>query len=223
MRLALLALLTASPALAAERTFTVGPFEEIVLSGSMDVTVTTGRAVSVVADGSPAAIDRLDIRTDGNRLVIQYKRGTQGSWSEGSPTVRVSVPRISAATISGSGDMAIDKVDAPAFTGRISGSGDLSLGNLRAGAVELATSGSGDMRASGACTALTARISGSGDMMLDGLTCETVDATVNGSGNITVKATKSGNLATNGSGDIKVTGGARCSVRESGSGSIVCG
>jgi hypothetical protein len=225
MRLALLALVaaSASPALSAERTFNVAPFEEILLAGSMDVAVTTGRAISVVADGSADALDRLDIRTEGNRLIIGHKRGMQGSWSENSPTVRVSVPRISAATISGSGDMVIDKVDAPAFTGRISGSGDLAIGNLRAGPVELSTSGSGDMRAAGRCAALTTRISGSGDMMLAGLTCETVDATVNGSGNITVNATKSGNLATNGSGDIKVSGGAKCSIRKSGSGSIVCG
>jgi hypothetical protein len=213
----------ATPGAAAERRFTVAGFEEVLLAGSMNVVVTTGRPVSVVAEGSADALDRLDIRTEGKRLIIGQKRNSGSSWNERAPTVRVEVPRVAAAIISGSGDLSVDRAEAPAFEGRISGSGDLSIGTLSTGAASLSISGSGDIRAAGRCTALTARISGSGDMALDDLVCQTVDAATNGSGGIVVQATRSGTLASNGSGDIRVTGGATCTVRKSGSGSVVCG
>lgn len=225
MRLPILLALAAVavPGIAAERSFPVGTFGEVVLAGSADVVVTTGPKASVVAEGSSEALDRLDIRTEGNRLIVSQRRDSGYSWGTSSPTVRVTVPRLTAATISGSGDLQVDRVDVPAFEGRISGSGDMAIASLRAGTVTLSISGSGDIRAGGRCTALNSRISGSGDMALYGLVCETVDASISGSGDIAVQATKSGTLATMGSGDIRVTGGATCTVRKSGSGSIVCG
>jgi len=222
-RLALIAvcLLAATASEAAERSFPVGSFSEIMVTNSADVDVRTGSAASVVATGDPDDLDRLDIRVEGNRLNIGTKqRGI--SWSSRENiTIRVNVPALSAATLSGSGNLAVDRVRGD-FSGRISGSGDLRLPMLDSAQLALAISGSGDIMAAGRCGSGTISISGSGDVNATQLTCETLNASVSGSGDIAVRATGTAAIRVSGSGDITVTGGARCTTKSSGSSSISC-
>ena len=100
--------LAAAPAFAAERNFPVSDFDQLLLSGSTDVTVTTGSRASVVAVGADADIDRMDIRVEGNRLLIGTKRGSWSWTAREGVKVRVTVPNLTAATISGSGDVTQD-------------------------------------------------------------------------------------------------------------------
>lgn len=214
-------LLAATASHAAERSFAASAFSEIVATNSADVEVRTGLAASVVATGNPADLDRLDIRVEGNRLNIGNNK-SNGSWSSrDGVTVRVTVPTLSAATISGSGDMSIDRVKGD-FSGRISGSGDLRLPSLDSSQLALAISGSGDILAAGRCGTGSFAISGSGDINAAQLTCETLNASVSGSGDIAVRATGTAAVRASGSGDITVTGGARCTSKSTGSSSITC-
>lgn len=221
--LAILPALFATPVLAAERSFPVGAFSEVVLSGSPDVTVTTGTAHMVRAEGADVDLDRLDIRVVGARLVIATK---SGSWNRGSRegvTVRVSVPNLSAASISGSGDMQVGPVKGD-FDGHISGSGDLTVASVDAPVLRLSISGSGDLSVGGGrCGTGTYFATGSGDIGAAGVRCETLTVSATGSGDIAAQATGTASLRTTGSGDIRVTGGARCATRSTGSGNMSCG
>lgn len=215
-------MLLAAPALAAERSFAVGPFSQVVLSGSMDVVVTTGTATSVRAEGAAADLDRLDIQVKGDALVIATKSGNWNWSSRDKLTVRVSAPNVSAASISGSGDMEVGPTKG-SFTGRISGSGDMTVASVDAAQLGLSISGSGDISVGGGrCGTGTFSSSGSGDVSAGRVRCETVTVTTSGSGDMEVQATGTAALRTSGSGDITVTGGARCTSRSSGSGTISC-
>ncbi|MCG2842470.1 DUF2807 domain-containing protein [Sandaracinobacter sp. RS1-74] len=222
LSLALILAFAAAPALAAERSFPVGDFEQIVLTGSTDVRVTTGGRVSVVAEGAAADLDRMDIRVDGKRLLIGTKKGS-GKWSSREGVkVRVSVPKLSAATISGSGDIGINRVSGP-FGGRISGSGDMDIASVDSPALSLAVSGSGDIDVGGGrCGQGSFTTTGSGEIDAARVRCETVSATVTGSGNIDAQATGTAALNVTGSGNVVVTGGARCTTRTTGSGTTRC-
>jgi hypothetical protein len=214
--------ITAAPAFAAERNFPVTDFEQIVLAGSTDISVTTGSRASVVAVGADADIDRLDIRVEGNRLLVGTKKGNW-TWStrEG-VKLRVTVPNLSAATISGSGDMDINRVKGP-FSGRVSGSGDMSIAAVDSTTLNLAISGSGEIEAaSGRCGAGNFATTGSGDIDAANVRCETLSATVTGSGNVDGQATATATLRVTGSGNVKVTGGARCTTSTTGSGTTRC-
>lgn len=212
----------AAPALAAERSFPVSAFEQIVLSGSTDVTVTTGGRASVVAVGADADLDRMDIRVDGNRLLIGTKRGNWSWTTREGVKVRVTVPSLTAATISGSGDIDVDRVKGP-FSGRVSGSGDIGIGAVEATTLNLGISGSGDIDlGSGRCTSGTFSTTGSGDIDAANVRCDTLAATVTGSGNIDGQATQTATLRVTGSGNVKVTGGARCTTSTTGSGTTRC-
>lgn len=220
--LAILFALTAAPALAAERNFPVSDFDQVVLSGSTNVEVTTGGRLSVVAEGADADLDRMDIRVDGNRLLIGTKRGNWTWSSRNGVKVRVSVPNLSGAVISGSGEMDINRVRGP-FSGRVSGSGDLSVASVEATSLNLAISGSGDIDIGGGrCTTGSFATTGSGDIDAGKVRCETVTATVTGSGNIDGQATQTATLKVTGSGNVRITGGARCTTSTTGSGTTRC-
>ncbi|WP_181160022.1 head GIN domain-containing protein [Sandaracinobacter neustonicus] len=196
-------------------------FSEIVLAGSTDVTVTTGGRASVVATGADADLDRMDIRVDGKRLLIGTKPGKWNWSSRDGVKVRVSVPALNAATISGSGDIDVDRVNGP-FAGRISGSGEMDLHTVNAPTLSLSISGSGDISAAGRCGTGSLSVTGSGDIDASRLTCETLTATTTGSGDIDARATGTADLRVTGSGDITVAGGARCTSKATGSGTTRC-
>jgi hypothetical protein len=219
--LVLAAVVSATPALAAERTFSVSDFTKVKLSGSADVSVATGSAASARATGSEADLDRLVLEVRGGELVISQK---SGSWNWGREGIRVfvTVPALEAATVNGSGDMVVDRVKGQAFSGVAAGSGDLQLGAVDVRSVSLAVNGSGDVVAAGRCDSGTFSLNGSGDISAAGLKCRDVTVSVNGSGDIAAHASGSATAALNGSGDINITGGARCTKAARGSGDISC-
>jgi hypothetical protein len=216
-----IALVASAPALGESRSIPLGAFSEIVLTASANVEVQTGSPVSVVAIGDTNDLNRLDIRVEGERLIIGTKQGSMDWSSRKDVTVRVAMPAIGAATLSGSGDIVVDRVKG-SFSGRISGSGDLALPSIDSTALALAISGSGDLTAAGRCGTCSIAISGSGDIDAAMLTCETLTASVSGSGDIRVRATGTAALRSSGSGSISVTGGARCTSKSTGSSSISC-
>lgn len=218
----ILAFAAATPAFAAERTFPVSSFNQLLLSGSTDVTVTTGNTVSVVGVGADADLDRMDIRVVDDRLVIGTKRGSWSWTTREGVKIRVTVPSLSAATISGSGDVTIDRVKGP-FSGRVSGSGDLEIGSVEATTLSLGVSGSGEIDlGTGRCTNGTFSTTGSGDIEAGNVRCQTLSASVTGSGDINGQATETATLRVTGSGNVRVTGGARCTTSTTGSGTTRC-
>jgi hypothetical protein len=216
-------LIAASPALAAERRFPVTGFEKVVLSGSPDVDVRVGPAPSVVATGEAADLDRLDIKVENGALVIGTKPGSWSWSSRKGVYIAVTTPAISAATISGSGDMKVDRVKGGPFAGRVSGSGDLTLPALSVTTLSLSISGSGTVTAAGTCSSGEIRVTGSGDVDAAGLTCGTLTAAVTGSGDVEARVTQTADLRVTGSGNITTAGGARCTTSTTGSGTIRCG
>ncbi|MFN3371047.1 MAG: head GIN domain-containing protein [Sphingomonadaceae bacterium] len=221
LALALL-LSAAAPALAAERSFAVGSFDRIILTGSPDVDVRVGPAPSVVARGEPADLDRLDIRVEKGVLLIGTRPNSWNWRTRAGVRIEVSAPSLNAATINGSGDMAVDRLAGGPFTGRIGGSGDMRLPSLDATRLSLVVSGSGSITAAGTCDSADLQVSGSGDVLAERLTCRTLTAGVTGSGRIVARATETAELSVTGSGDIKASGGARCTTRTTGSGTIRC-
>jgi hypothetical protein len=215
----------AVPAWAATRSFTVTGFEKVASAGSFDVIVTTGKGVSVRAEGEEKALDRLEIKVEDRTLKIGTK---SRSWSWGDSDmdkvrVYVTAPAITGAALAGSGDMRIDRLTGADAKLRVAGSGDLTVANVNAGAVGVSVAGSGNVAAVGKCTSVAVSVAGSGDVTMPDLKCETITAKVAGSGNVSGYATKAGTVSVAGSGDVRIGGGAKCKVSKVGSGDVVCG
>ena len=158
-------------------------------------------------------IERLDIRVENGALKIGTQRGNWLSGMRGGHvTVYVTAPAIDAASIGGSGDMRIDRVQATRFAASIGGSGDMEIGALQARQANFSVAGSGGIRASGRAETADISIAGSGNVALDSLEARTADVSVVGSGDVSIRATETVSASIMGSGDVTVRGGARCTV-----------
>jgi len=207
----------------ARRDFQVGAFDRIDLAGSPDVVVAVGGQPSVRAEGDSDTIERLEIAVVEGELRIGMRRGS-GTWGgHRGVTVHVTVPALSAAAISGSGDMRIDRVDGARFAGQITGSGDLAVTALRVGEASFAVRGSGDISAAGAASRATLSLTGSGGLALAGFEAGDAAVSLAGSGDIALRAMRTAAIQLNGSGDINIAGPARCTIAKSGSGEVNCG
>ena len=104
---------------AVSRNYQVGNFTELELAGSYDVDVKTGPNVSVAARGPEKLMERLVVEVKGNKLLIHPRkegRWFRTGWHSGEKVqVTVTVPALQAATLAGSGLIAIDKVQGDRF------------------------------------------------------------------------------------------------------------
>src|SRR6185503_2280004 len=132
----------------ARRDFQVGAFDRINLAGSPDVIVAVGGRPSVRAEGDAETIERLEIAAENGELRIGMRPGGGSGWfgHHRGVTVHVTVPSLQAASIGGSGDIHIDRVEGPRFAAQIGGSGGLDVANLRVAEASFAVRGSGGIR-----------------------------------------------------------------------------
>ena len=227
MRLKVLAatplLVIAAAAPAATRQFPVRNFDRIESAGAFDVVVHTGGAPRVAAQGMDRALDQLVVEQRGSTLVIRSKPGIS-FWgiNSGRTVVTVSVPGLRAAKLSGSGDLSVDRVRAPAFDLALAGSGDASVGALEVGSLSLSLAGSGDITAAGRARTTSLALRGSGNIHADRLVTQDATVALAGSGDIAIAAQRSVTGSLMGSGDVGVRGPAACTVAKRGSGEIDC-
>lgn len=136
--------------------------------------------------------------------------------------VYITVPKLNAVKISGSGDI---KGETP-FKGLsnlalgISGSGNLTF-EFEAADVEARVSGSGDMNLKGTGKSWNSSVSGSGDISAIGVQVEAATIQISGSGNTSIHSTENLDVRISGSGDVYYKGRPRMSSKVSGSGDVV--
>lgn len=216
-------ILAASTAQAETRNFPVGSFQRIDARGSVNVVVNTGKAASAQATGDASAIERLVVAVEGDTLVLSNKSGWR-SWGsqKGKATIAVTVPMLTGGTVSGAGNVTVDRIDTPQFTARVSGAGNMSLPSLKANVADFTVSGAGDITAVGTAGSVKARVSGAGDITLSALKAQTLDLSVSGAGDIAAFGTGTAIVRVSGVGDVTVRGGARCRISKSGMGDVDC-
>lgn len=206
----------------ATRNFAASGFTGVELRGPDDVDVKTGQNFSVTAEGDSKVLDQLDIRVVDGALRVGRK-DSKDRWfnSDHGARIHVVMPRLTAASVSGSGDLGVDRAEGD-FSGAVAGSGNLNIGELRANAADLSIAGSGDLNVAGNAAKLSASVAGSGDIDAVRLTATSADVSIAGSGNVrgTVKGPASVSIV--GSGDVELGGGAKCTVSSVGSGEARC-
>ncbi len=204
------------------RSFQVADFTAVDLRGFDDVDVRVGGAFAVTADGPSEELDRLDIRKDGDTLKVGRKREDWGRDGK-AVKVHVTMPRIAAASVAGSGDLTVDKASGDTFDASIAGSGNLSIGTLSAKSAELDIAGSGDLTAAGRADRVKSSIAGSGNVNARSLKTAGADVSIAGSGNVSLDVDGPAKVTIMGSGDAAMGPNAKCSTTAMGSGEARCG
>ena len=168
----------------ASETRDVKPFGSVELAGSNNVVIRVGEQQSVIVRADDNLLDRVTTHVQSGKLVIG---NTPGSFSTSSPmSVEVTVPKLSALTLSGSGNIVVGGIDATSLTVTLPGSGTLT--------------------GSGTTTRLGVTVSGSGMVQFSRLVASDVQAVVSGSGTIFLTATESLDASVPGAGTIIYAG-----------------
>lgn len=207
------------------QTYDLTGFTGVEVAGPDDVTIRQGDKFSISARGRQEALDRLEIKLDGQRLSIGRKReGFHfGSRDEDDVDIAITMPRLDAVQLTGSGEIDADSVDGDAIEAALTGSGDLKIAKLTGKSAKVTASGSGDIEiGSGSIAAGKVSVTGSGDIDAEGLVAQTLDVSITGSGNVDAQATGKADISILGSGNVKLNGGASCSTRQMGSGTATC-
>lgn len=218
-------LLGSTPAFAAERDFPNQGFDKVDLAAAAKVDVHTGDRFAVHAEGDPQWLDKLDIHVVQGTLVIGWIRGKDHTNMNGhdTPRIRVVMPRISGATISGAGIVTVDRADGPDFAAVLRGAGTIDVPALHANHARFEMGGAGKVSAAGSVGSLDASVRGVGALELDGLAAREGKLTMSGTGSIRARVDGPAEATMNGMGSINVSGNPRCTVHKSGLGSVHCG
>lgn len=207
----------------ATRTFAAKDFTEVELFGPDNVDVKYGATFSVSAEGDPKMLDELDITVRNGTLRVGRKsQGWGWNRSDGNGVrVTVTLPKLTAAKLTGSGDLTADKGEGD-FDAELTGSGNLTVAALTGGNVDLEATGSGDLKVSGTAARFEADVMGSGDIDARGLSVTAAKIDIMGSGNVYGTVKGEAKVSIMGSGDAELTGGAKCNTSAMGSGEAKC-
>ncbi|MDE6114779.1 MAG: DUF2807 domain-containing protein [Muribaculum sp.] len=173
---------------------TAGNFNSIVTTSSVDVDYYQSKAKSITISAPDNIIDYIDVKTDGNKLKVGYKKLNNIRSIElhnVKVVVTVSAPDVRTFTTGSSGDIDI-KTD-------ITSAGDISF----------STNSSGDIKAKAiVCKSMAASTRSSGDIEISSLNCSNLDAMTNSSGDLKINDIKATEVkaTANSSGDIKLSG-----------------
>lgn len=220
--------LSAAPASAAERVYTIGSFDRIRVEGPFAVELTTGKSPGARAEGPTRITQDLDIRVEGTTLIV--RAGVSG-WGEqpaggtsGAPVIRVSTLAIRSAVVVGGGQLVI----AGPLRGQrvelsLTGSGTLGASGIDADQFSASLLGSGTMKLGGRAARASLLTSGAG--MIDAAPLSAGDLTVrlDGPGETRASARFTANVTTTGIGAAIVYGTPACTVKAVAGGPISCG
>lgn len=175
----------------------VSGFDEIVVEGSGDVTVTVTGTESLQVEAEDNIMPLITTDVVNGRLVL----GSDGTFS----TSRGLKYTITAAALTGV---------------TIQGSGNVIASDIDAGSFTVLIEGSGDVRPAGSTDALTVHIEGSGNVDAFDLEATTAVVQIDGSGSASVRAVDALDVEINGSGDVVYDGDPAVDESINGSGDV---
>ncbi|HUP67601.1 MAG TPA: DUF2807 domain-containing protein [Sphingomicrobium sp.] len=219
--IALLAL--AAPAGAATRNFGITGFEKIRIEGPYKITLATGVAPFARASGSSAALDRIAIEVRGSTLVVHNNLSSWGSdpaKAAGQVEISLGTHDLRAASLSGAGTLAINRIKGLSFDLSSQGSGAVEVGRADVDQLNVSVIGTASAVLAGRAGKLTAVVRGVSSLDASGLAAK--DASLVGEGAATIGANVTNAITIDGSGPVAVTlaGRPACTLRLNGSASV---
>ena len=215
-----LAAIAASPAMAAERNFSVTSFDRVRVDGPYKVKLTTGVPPFAVATGSAIAIDRVSVSVEGRTLIVRQNPGSWGGYPGEAPgpvEIEVGTHELSQAWLNGSGTLAIDRIRGLTFDLALQGSGSAAIGDADVDQMKIGISGAGSVTIAGKAPKLTAVVRGTSTLDAAGLTAKDALVGAEGPSDVRVLATATAKVDARGTTSVAVGGNPSCTVKAEGS------
>jgi Putative auto-transporter adhesin, head GIN domain len=211
-----------------KETRNVTSFSELAFGVPGTLHLKQGATESVVLEGDPDILEKIETEVKGNRLVIKAQdRWYRWNWGNNKITAYVTMKTIRALNVGGSGNLIGEgRFSADDLDLRVSGSGNIDVEADARGQIEADVSGSGNISLKGKCDNIDSDVSGSGKVRLGVAVSDQASFGVSGSGKI--EASGSANrvkISISGSGGLR---GANfetkvCDIHIAGSGDVEIG
>jgi hypothetical protein len=183
----------------------VSPFSGISLRISGKVYLKQGAKQSVKVVAKEEVLGDIITEVNNDKLIIRFTNKVvfQRNFNPGKIEIYVTVPDVNDLSVSGSGDIIADELNARILNLALSGSGGIKIGSLESSKVKGAISGSGNIEINdgGVADELNVTISGSGNCNVN--SNGSVKARIAGSGNVYYRGNPSIDASVAGSGKVK--------------------
>ena len=222
--------LLAAPAMADERGYSIPGFEEIRVTGPIDVEITTGKGAGARAFADdPAALDRVTLRRAGDQLTvgIRPRPDARERFTRSAPIRLVlSTDRLRRILHSGSGRVTVAGFGSDRTLERseirLNGFGTLDVRDAVADDIEIAMQGGGQLNISGTARHATVKLLGASAFDGTGLAVERAEIFHRGPAITRLNVEREVDIDNAGTGTIEISGAPDCDVRSDGSAVIVC-
>jgi len=207
------------------QSYDLAEFDEVSTIGPQRVVVTVGGEQAIRSEGDEEALGLLEVVVEDGKLIIRPKEGFRDRFDHAdldSATFFVTVPRLDAVTVGGSGDVEVDNIEGSTFDGSIAGSGGLRIAAMKVDEAEFSIAGSGDITVVGTARDAEITIAGSGDVQAGGLRSQTGTVSIAGAGDVELTVDGEAEVSIIGSGDVDIAGSARCTITRIGGGDVRC-
>lgn len=206
--LSLFALSLAGAASAETRTYDVGAFTKIDVSGGLDLSFEGGTAQSVAVENRAGDFSDIEVLVRGDTLVLKRKTN---NWSWGSRRARyeitVTAAQISGLEASSGADVTGRKMSGDTINIDVSSGADVTVTEIDGGTVSVETSSGSDATVSGTCDTVRADSSSGSDITARDLVCQKGIVDASSGSDITMHAAISVNADASSGADVTVYGG----------------
>ncbi|WP_174286958.1 GIN domain-containing protein [Sphingomonas bacterium] len=227
LRALLLFALIAIPADAAERRVAIGSFDRVRIDGPFEVHIDTGRSPGGTIAGDPSAIETVELRTDGNTLVI--RRGI-GGWAEqhrAAPTapivVRLGTIDLAGALVVAGGTLSVTRMRGDRIDLSVTGAGSIVVGEASGDSLNATVIGAGTIGIAGRTGRARLVTNGTGTIDAAALDAGELFVRLDGPGAIQARAHYTATVDDVGLGRVTVLGDPKCTVRAAAGGPVTCG
>ncbi len=220
-------LLSPQSVAAADRTYLMGSFDDIIVIGDMQVNLTTGKAPSAKASGDPRMLDALRIERTGRTLKIRMQQVLNNDKAVPAKEpliVNIANARVRNIALRGNAVIKVNAIEeqAQAQIG-INGGGEIQVGKLNADTLAVDLSGPGNISVvSGRVRSSRVIIQGTGTYAAPGLSTRTLRLTQNGNANSSASVEEKADILNTGAGSIQITGKGLCFISKAGDATITC-
>ncbi|VAW00457.1 hypothetical protein MNBD_ALPHA04-695 [hydrothermal vent metagenome] len=220
------AAMVVQPATAMERNFSIFAFEDIRVTGGVNVIITTGKGPSAKADATTREIlDRVNLHKSGSQLVVSVKPKTTNdrNFSADAPvTIHLSSYQVQTITHLGSGKVSLDSLGGRTPRVRVGGFGTLNIGDVDSDRLDVAMTGGGQLSLAGKVRDARIELLGASIFDGSGLTADTLDLVHRGPASSHIAVKREANINNSGTGVIQIDGRPTCRVQSDGSAQITC-
>lgn len=226
----LLAAILLTPAAAApspqdaERRLMLTGFDRIQVDGPFTVRVAAGAAIGGRIIGTPRALDAVDVRVEGQTLIVAPARDDRGRPDAASAeplVIELTNDRVIGIAVRGPARVRVERMAAAQVDLSLTGDGSIEVGTLDAGRIEAMLIGSGRLALAGRGGDAQFLVNGPGTIDADGLTIDALLVHSQGTGTGKYRARYTAEVNAQGLGMVTVAGTPRC--RTQGSATIRCG